>query len=81
MTKPNFLLQGIIDVTTVANGKDVCYAKAKGWLAFFVGSGANIYDCVSNHHTFDYKDFMIGTAALITAVGLAIYAKQGDEPK
>jgi hypothetical protein len=38
------------------------------------------YDIVINENDFDYKSFMIGTAALITSIGAAIFMKANDEP-
>lgn len=76
----NILARVIKDVTTIADGKSFCYAKVHGWIAFFMGTGISAYTAIENKTMFDFKDFCIGTSALIGAVGAAILMKKKDEP-
>lgn len=74
------LKQIIIDVTTTATGKDACYAKIKGWIAYFFGTGMAGYETIVHHVQFDIEKYFTAVGLLLAAVGANIIMKKGDEP-
>jgi hypothetical protein len=68
------------DIITVSDNKTACIIRVIGLGAFLFGCLMIGDDVMFNKGHFDYKEFEVGTAALITSIGAAIYMKRYDEP-
>jgi len=80
MTNHHILLRILIDVTTVASGKDFCCARVMGWVILLFGCAMTGYNTIVLHQPFNCGPFFTAVAWLPPAVGGAIWMKKSDEP-
>lgn len=90
--KHNLLVRVLTDITTIKNGRDFCPIRIAGLILFFAilymgyynalqGIPTLIGDKVLTVHNYPLKEIAEAEMQIILAVGGAIFAKQGDEPR